>query len=93
MLTYKRGIEKYNFFLSNGTQCQEEEKVYHVYQGQLKIGFISNDKDLETWFFYKNTDSDYLCGGSTLKETKVNLLSCLTPDHRHTEKVHNYFNN
>ena len=68
MLEYRRGIEKYNFFLSNGIQCHEEEKVYHVYLGKTKIGFISKDKDLQDWFFYKNTDSDYLCGGSTLKD-------------------------
>jgi len=39
MLKYKRGVVKYTFFLSNGTQCQEEEKVYYVYQDETKIGF------------------------------------------------------
>ena len=41
MITYKRGVEKYSFYLSDGTRCDEAEKVYYVYQGGAKIGFIS----------------------------------------------------
>ena len=63
MLKYKRGVVEYTFFLSNGTQCQEEEKVYYVYQDETKIGFISHDKDFSQWFFYKNIDSDFYVAG------------------------------
>tara|TARA_R110000868_G_scaffold270662_1_gene530081 strand:- start:58 stop:339 length:282 start_codon:yes stop_codon:yes gene_type:complete len=93
MLKYKRGVEKYSFFLSNGIQCQEEEKVYYVYQDETKIGFISNDKDLKTWRFYKNIDSDYLCGGLTLKEAKESLNRCLSSEHWNAKEVQEYFNN
>ena len=93
MLTYKRGIEKYSFYLSDGTQCNEAEKVYYVYQGKSKIGFISNDRDLNTWYFYKNIDSEYLCGGLTLKEAKENLNKCISPNHFNAERVQKYFNN
>jgi len=92
-LKYKKGIEKYSFFLSNGTECQEEEKVYYVFQDGRKIGFISNDKDCQNWTFYKNFDSDYLCGGDTLKEAKENLSRCLSSNHWNAERVQKYFNN
>lgn len=92
-LKYKRGIEKYTFILSNGIECNEEEKVYHVYQGKLKIGFISNDEDLKTWFFYKNINSDYLFGGDTLKEAKELLSKCLSSEHWNAKRVQKYFNN
>ena len=91
MMTYKRGIEKYSFYLSDGTRCDEAQKVYHVYQSVAKIGFIS--KTIDTWHFYKNIDSDYLCGGLTLKEAKESLSKCLTAEHWNAKEVQEYFNN
>ena len=93
MLNYKRGFEKYSFFLSNGTQYQAEEEVYHVYQNETKIGFMSHDEDLKEWFFYKNIDSDYLCGGLTLKQAKESLNRCLSSEHWNAKEVQEYFNN
>tara|TARA_R110001606_G_scaffold376_1_gene1541 strand:- start:184 stop:465 length:282 start_codon:yes stop_codon:yes gene_type:complete len=93
MLNYKRGVVKYSFFLSNGTQYEVEEEVYHVYQNETKIGFMSNDEDLKEWFFYKNIDSDYLCGGLTLKEAKESLSRCLSSEHWNAKEVQEYFNN
>jgi hypothetical protein len=93
MLNYKRGVVKYSFFPSNGTQYEVEEEVYHVYQNETKIGFMSNDEDLKEWFFYKNIDSDYLCGGLTLKEAKESLSRCLSSEHWNAKEVQEYFNN
>lgn len=90
-LTYKKGFEKYTLILSNGLECQEEEKVYHVYQGANKIGFISNCEILKSWSFYKNIDSDYLCGGDTLKDAKSTLERCLSPEHWNIEETKKYF--
>ena len=92
-LKYKRGVEKYTFYLSDGTQCHEEEKVYNVYQGSHKIGFISNDNYIVNWRFYKNTVSDYLCAGETLKEAKETLTKCLSLNHWNAKEVQKYFNN
>mgnify|MGYP003113803405 CR=1 FL=1 len=93
MLTYKRGVEKYDFFLSNGIKCHEEEKVYYVFKDKIKIGFISNDKVLNEWRFSKNIDSEFLCGGLTLKEAKESLNSCLSSEHWNAKEVQEYFNN
>jgi len=89
-LTYKKGVETYSLYIGKTLQ-NYEEKVYHVYQGSKKIGFISNDKDLKSWSFYKNINSDFLCGGDTLKEAKAILKECLSHDHWNKEETQKYF--
>lgn len=64
MLTYKKGFY---------TIDSDNYKCYDVFKDGVKVAFISKDEVLNEWFAYKDINSDYLCGGLTLKEVKETL--------------------
>lgn len=71
-LTYKREEVTFTY---GGARIIERwtEKVWSVYSGDRRLGYIKKDEDLHEWFFYFNPNTNYFCGGFTLGEVKENL--------------------
>lgn len=76
-LTYKRKEVTFTYEGNGygGARFIEKwtEKVWAVYSGDRRLGYIKKDEDLHEWFFYFNPNTDYFCGGFTLAEVKENL--------------------
>ena len=69
IINYKRGEVTYNV-QGFGSFT---EKVWDVFINGKKELFVEYDSELREWFAYPDTNSDYVCGGLTLREIEETI--------------------
>ena len=76
--SFKRGVLSYSFNVFNHATREYDvenvnEKAYHVFVRDTFLCYMQKCDILQEWSCFVDAHSEYLCGGTTMKECKESL--------------------